>query len=108
MDTHRNRARWLDTSGTIHGKPAGVTFFDHPTNPGHPSRWYVALSPLKDGPFTYMNPALLHDAPITLRSGESLTLHYRILIHPGAADPRALDAEFLLFSRLPEPEAKKP
>lgn len=108
MNAHRSRARWLDTSGTIHGKPAGVTFFDHPANPGHPTRWYVALSPLKDGPFTYMNPALLHDAPITLRGGESLTLRYRILIHPGPADSPALDAEFNRFARSDGSDPRKP
>jgi hypothetical protein len=52
-----------------------------------------------------MNPALLHDAPLTLRPGESLTLRYRILIHPGVTDPRAFDAEFNRFSRLHKSQA---
>jgi hypothetical protein len=108
MDAHRGRARWLDTSGTILGQPAGVTFFDHPANPGHPTRWYVALRPLKDGPFTYMNPAILHDAPITLGRGESISLRYRILVHPGPADPPALDAEFNRFSRSDGSDPRKP
>jgi hypothetical protein len=108
MDVHRRRATWLDTSGIVAGKPAGVTFFDHPANPRHPTTWYVALSQLKVGPFTYMNPALLHDEPIKLGAGESLALRYRILVHPGAANPPALDAEFKSFSRLPEPSPLTP
>lgn len=108
MAAHRNRARWIDTSGTIHGKQTGVTFFDHPANPGHPNLSYVALTPLKHGPFTYMNPALLHDAPITLHKGESLTLRYHILIHPGPAQPKELDAEFEKFTRSSRPDPKTP
>ena len=106
MQAHRQRARWLDASGTVDDKPAGVTIFDHPANPGHPATWYVALNPLKHGPFTYMNPALLHDHPIELGPGKSLTLRYRILVHTGAADPRSLDAEFQRFSRLGDTQQK--
>jgi hypothetical protein len=51
-------------------------------------------------PFGYFSPALLFNGPYTLPAGKSLTLRYRVLIHPSRADKNLLDAEWRSFSKL--------
>jgi hypothetical protein len=66
-------------SGAVDGgiRPfAGLAFFDHPSNPRHPTPWYGATSPSH-----YFNAAFLFHEPMTVAGGESLNLRYRVLIH---------------------------
>lgn len=107
MDTHRQYSRWLDTSGILGDEHAGVTFFDHPSNPRHPTSWFVVKSRLKHGPFTYMNPALLCWAPLKLKKGHTLRQFYRILVHPGPAYPSLLQEEFETFAAVTAPPPAK-
>ena len=94
-EAHGKRARWVDFSGEIGGdKAAGVTIFDHPDNLRHPSPWYVEKG------MPYFSPAVLFDKAYTLAAGKSLTLRYRILIHPGRADNDLLESEWKKFSAL--------
>ena len=99
MAGHGQHARWLDFSGTVDPKTkraAGVAFFDHPSNPRHPTPMYIIMS----GHFGYCSPAFLFDKPHTLPKGQSLTLFYRVLIHPGRATKAQLDKEFEAFKKL--------
>jgi len=99
MHTHGKKARWMGFSGQApNGKQAGIAVLDHPGNLRHPSPWYVSLD--TNVPFGYFSPAILFDGPYTLPAGESLTLRYRVLVHPGRADSSILKAEFRAFSKL--------
>ena len=86
---HGKKARWVDFSG----RSAGVAIFDHPDNLRHPSPWYIARG------MPYFSPAPLFNKPYTLPAGKSLTLQYRIWIHPGRADPdlSGLEGEWKSF-----------
>jgi type 1 glutamine amidotransferase/HEAT repeat protein len=87
-------AVWVDASGkTTGGQQAGVAMFDHPSNTRHPSPWYIAKG------MPYFSPALLYNKPLTLKKAESLTLKYRVLVHPGPADKKMLDEEFKTFAK---------
>ncbi|MDP6545417.1 MAG: PmoA family protein [Phycisphaerae bacterium] len=87
-------AVWVDASGkTTGGAEAGVTIFDHPSNMRHPSPWYIAKG------MPYFSPALLYNKPHTLKKSKSLTLKYRVLVHPGLADKGMLDGEFKKFAK---------
>ncbi len=99
MKGHRKHARWMNATGNLDGKPAGIALFDHPDNPGHPTSWYLVHRTLKHGPFWYMNPALLQPKPLRLKKGGSFTHRYRALVHDGALDPAALDAKAKAFAR---------
>jgi len=89
---HGKRARWVDFSGRIvDGRAAGITIFDHPDNLRHPTPWYIAKG------MPYFSPALLFDKPYTLPAGKSLTLRYRVLIHPGPSSSDLLEREWKLF-----------
>jgi len=86
-------AVWVDASGkTTSGKNAGVAIFDHPSNTRHPSPWYIAKG------MPYFSPALLYNKPLTLKKDQTLTLKYRIIVHPGLADAKMLDEEFKAFA----------
>lgn len=98
---HGQSARWVDASGSFGAEKksdAGVTIFDHPSNPRHPTLWYIALDPKQGHPFVYTNPALLFNEPLTLPAGESLDLDYRVLIHAGRGNPKRLNEEFERFA----------
>jgi hypothetical protein len=78
-------AEWVDYHGPVDGKTVGVAIFDHPSNPGYPTRWHVrtyglfAANPFTRHAFDSKEPA----ASITVPAGKSITFHYRVLIHPG-------------------------
>jgi len=94
---HGQNARWLDFSGRIaFGEAAGIAMFDHPQNLRHPSPWYVTMNPRV--PFGYFSPAVLFREPYTLAAGKSLTLRYRVLVHPGRADQKLLETEWKAFA----------
>ncbi|MFC1805945.1 PmoA family protein [Planctomycetota bacterium] len=73
-------SRWVDTFGTIGGKPSGVVVFDHPSNPRHPQR--NRLHPK----VPYVGYILPQTAPYTIERGKPLTLQYRFLVYDGQPD----------------------
>jgi len=91
-ESRGSKARWVDFSGSIaDGGFAGVTIFDHPDNPRHPSSWWLS------GSMPYFSPAILFHKPYTLPAGKTLTLRYRILIHTGHADKDMLEDKWKAF-----------
>jgi hypothetical protein len=90
------KARWLDYTFEVVGKPVGIAILDHPNNLRHPSPWYVIIT--KD--MRYFSPALLYYEPYTLKAGAVLTLKYRIIMHLGRTDAAALEKQWAEFSRI--------
>lgn len=91
------KARWLDytiQAGSA-GTEAGIAILDHPSNPRHPTPWYVILG----DPMRYFSPAFIYDQPFTLASGKLLKLRYRVLVHPGRTDRKWLENEWANFSK---------
>lgn len=84
-DIHRRHAKWVNATGTLDGKPAGIAILSHRNNPGQPVSWYV-LDRAKL-PFWYLNPSLVQPEPVPLKQGATLTHRYRIVIHDGAFNP---------------------
>ncbi len=75
------RARWVDDSGPVAPDVIeGLTYFDHPGNPGYPSHWHVR----NDGWFT---ASLCFAESRLLRQAEPLTLRYLLWAHAGDCDP---------------------
>ncbi len=102
-DAWGKRAKWVDYDGVdTKGKELGVAIFDHPTSFRHPSWWHArhyglfAVNPFGQG---HLEKGAAEDAGnYTIKKGDSITLRYRVLIHPGKADAKKLDAEFVKFS----------
>ena len=91
-------ARWVDYHGPAHGdgKVVGITIMNHPTSYGFPSHWHVRTYGLFAA-----NPFGLHDfygansgknGKLTLEKGETLTLKYRVLLHPGDHEQGEVEA----------------
>lgn len=80
------RADWVDYDGVIDGHTLGIAIFDSPKSFRHPTYWHArdyglfAANPFGIKEFT-RNPA--QDGSYTIRSGQSLTFRYRVLIHEG-------------------------
>jgi len=92
---YRGKAAAMDYSGLIGGRPAGIAICDHPDNLNHPTPWYAIDSKT----MSYFSPAVICYGPHTLKAGSSLTLRYRILVHPDRWDAARLQAEFQRFVR---------
>jgi hypothetical protein len=100
QEAHGKQANWMDFSGVFgetgeKSTPAGIAIFDHPSNPRHPTPWYLS----DNAGLPYFGPALLFSQPLTLKAGESFTLRYRILVHPGLGDKAALEREYQVFTK---------
>jgi hypothetical protein len=88
----RKRARWVDYSGPIaRDAVEGISLFDHPSNPNHPSHFHVRA----DG---WMGASLTLEKPILIRPGEILRLRYGLYVHDGLPTPEAIEARWAEFA----------
>jgi hypothetical protein len=86
-------AAWVDYSGEQPGgHKEGITYFDHPTNPGHPSAWHVR----EDG---WMAASVCFGGPRTTTRKEPLTLRYLLHAHRGMLDAKIADEVFRAFGK---------
>jgi hypothetical protein len=97
------RAKWVDYSGAIADKSIeGITLFDHPDNPNHPSYFHVR----DDG---WMGAALTFDGPLKITPAQPLRVRYGLYVHAGAPSRDELDLRWTEFTRIKliDPTAKK-
>jgi hypothetical protein len=87
------RSPWLDYSGPVGDKTAGVLVMDHPSNPRHPTYWhtraYGLLAANAFGVRDFLNDKT-QDGTLVVEPGKSVRFRYRVVIHPG--DVSAVDA----------------
>lgn len=96
MTVHRAPARWAAMLGTTDGRPAGVTFLDHPANPRHPPPWFVVQTPKQ--PFWYLATGFLFNGSFVLQPGQPLVRRYLVRIDRIHPAPATLEAEFRRFA----------
>ena len=94
------RARWIDYSGLIvSNNVEGITFFDHPANPNHPSYFHVR----NDG---WMGASITFDAPRVIETNKPLQLRYGFYVHSGLHETNALESRWVEFSKTKTSELK--
>lgn len=86
------RARWVDMSGEVDGKPVGVALLEHPSNPRTPNPLRVPPGL----PYYIFCPSQASD--YSLPAGKETVFRYRLVAHNGLADPQALEAEWRRFA----------
>jgi hypothetical protein len=89
-DRHRSRSPSMDYSGMIGDTSAGIAILDDRHNLNFPTPWYA----IKSDVMSFFSPAVICYGPHTLPAGRSMTLHYRVIVHPGRWDERTLKAEW--------------
>src|SRR6266511_4029444 len=91
-------AAWMDYSGPVpKGGTEGITYFDHPGNPGHPAHWHVR----EDG---WMGAAVCLEGPVTTTRQEPLLLRYLLHAHRGAVDAARAEKAAKAFAASPRYE----
>ena len=85
-----------EQNGVINGKPYGIALLAHPSNPRAPGDWYPIETP--GVPFYYLNAAFLLKSAYPLKPGETLTLRYRVHVHPGRWDAEKLRQEVARYA----------
>ncbi len=87
-------ARWIDYSGPTNregNQIEGITYFDHPSNPGQPTGWHV-----RDDGWLCASPCM--KTSITTRKQEPLALRYLLHIHSGAINSEQANNMYSEFS----------
>lgn len=84
-DAWSTRGKWCLLYGQKNNAPVSIAIIDHPKNPGYPTYWHArgyglfAANPLGQKIFSNGKDSL----EFSLRSGESVTFRYRIIIAAG-------------------------
>jgi len=97
------RARWMDYSGPITAGAGsmrktvdeGITYFDHPSNPGSPVGWHVR----EDG---WMGAGFCMYKPYEIVAGKPLTLRYLLHSHAGRYNAATAKSTFDAFAARPQ------
>jgi hypothetical protein len=90
-------ARWCDYSGAITPTASeGITLFDHPSNPNHPTVFHVR----DDG---WMGTSLTFDGPRTIEPAMPLKLRYGLWIHAGVPPAERIEEQFAAFAKIGDP-----
>ncbi len=94
-------AKWVDYSGPVpKDATEGITYFDHSSNPGHPTRWHVRA----DG---WMGAAVCLAGPVTTTRKRPLVLRYLLHAHRGPANVERAGQVLKGFAALPVLEVVK-
>jgi hypothetical protein len=95
------RAQWMDYSGPVPAKNpngehawAGITYFDHPQNPGYPTHWHVR----EDG---WLGASVGMKTPINTTRDMPLVLRYLLHIHAGSVEKTRADKLAQAFAEHP-------
>jgi hypothetical protein len=95
-------ARWCDYSGLVAPKTnEGITIFDHPANPDHPTVWHVR----DDG---WMGTSLTFDGPRTVEPDKPLRLRYALFVHNDLAPTDRIESHWRNFAATELPETLAP
>ncbi|MEM1067667.1 MAG: PmoA family protein [Planctomycetota bacterium] len=100
------KSNWVNYTGPIDGRPAGITIHDHPSSFQHPCRWHVRTYGLFAA-----NPFGVHHFVggkktdgVVLKSGESMKLSYRVVIDDTEFDADQTAADWESYSKTVRPK----
>ncbi|WP_345102629.1 PmoA family protein [Mucilaginibacter panaciglaebae] len=102
-DAWSSRGVWCKVYGKVGADSVSIAIIDHPQNPNYPTFWHArgyglfAANPLGEKIFTNGKS----EKNLTLKTGESVTFKYRIVINNGAQtlSANALNNEAAAFAK---------
>ena len=103
-DAWGKRAAWVDYSGPVLGETVGIAVLNHPESLRFPTYWHVrtyglfAANPFGQRDFL---GASAQDGSLSLRQGESFSMHFRVILHAGDAGAANLAEAFEQYAREP-------
>lgn len=78
-DTFGKQTAWMDYAGIRDGVTEGIAILPHPSNRWHPCPWFT-----RDYGFFSPTPMQwLEDGYVDFKTGETLSMKYRVIIHSG-------------------------
>ena len=83
----KSKARWCCAVGACGG---AVVMMDHPSNPRHPTNWFVRAS--------WMGAGLLMEEDMTVPLGQTLALRYGFLVLDADPEDAFIESQFDLFA----------
>jgi len=94
------RSAWVDDTGSVDGRTVGVTIFDHPENPRHPTWWHA-----REYGLLAANAFGAHDfeggpegaGDLTIPAGASLRFRYRLIVRDGAWSAEEIASKFASY-----------
>jgi hypothetical protein len=101
-DAWGKQAAWVDYSGPVLGETVGIAILNHPDSLRFPTHWHVRTYGLfAANPFGRRDflGASAPDGSLSLRQGESFSMHFRVILHAGDADAANLAAAFEQYAR---------
>jgi len=96
------RASWVSYWAPFDDKEIGISIFDHPSNPRHPTWWHA-----RDYGLVAANPFGLRHfegkpkgaGNMVLKKGEEATFRYRFLFHEGSPKDAEISSRYLEWSK---------
>ncbi len=95
------KSEWVDYSGEINGEKVGLTIFDHPGNPRHPTWWHSrGYGLFAANPFGQHDFEKSGDGSLTVEAGQTIRFRYRLIIHAGDGAGAKLAEKYKKFAAM--------
>ena len=85
---------FIETTGDRNEMASGITYFDHPHNPGHPAKWHVR----EDG---WMGASACRDNGLVTSQANPLRLRYLLHMHDGPLNRETAESVFVDWIKHP-------
>lgn len=95
-----NKASWVDYHGPVDGETVGVAILEHPSSYGYPTRWHTRNYGLHAANVfgQHVFDSTLPKASTTLKSGDTMTFRFRVVLHKGDEKQGHIADEFAKYA----------
>jgi len=96
---------WVDYTGPVNGKPAGIAILNHPRSFRYPTTWHVRTYGLfAANPFGWHDFGMPEKGDHTITKGESAWFGYRVILHAGDGASAQIADQFACYATPPAVE----
>ena len=100
-------SRWVDYTGPIEGKTAGIAILNHPSSFRAPTTWHVRTYGLfAANPFGWKDFGQSQPGNYTLPHNERVSFRYRVLLHDDRVKPAEVEQRYRTLSDPPKLQSR--